>query len=388
MRAILLFKQQRLGRNCSIWAICLLALLSSFANGEIPLHEKQADFNDNNNNNNLLSTQRRLKRSKRQIHSKIGDVFLCMGCALGWTVWLISTRRDDPEIWRFQHLSTKKVMGHVIDVTLGEDADGTGIPVYHAVVDYSIATEDQPIQVRKCFETRTHFEEGFLNAELLVLSEDPTMSVILQDYLEDVAQRKKEPQRIWLQVGIWIVAALLIGTSFWGASHAVLRLDADQKPFGWLSVAFGALLLWPLSLMIYTTITVCFRLAGLQSERPGTIIHGANHFECKHLGACDANLDPFEVFEQDHVESPIRETLWHPNAHRQFAAAGNDPAAGSAEQQDLKEQQVYAVDNLNCSSVSSMSTQSNKAGRTQPSSGMMFEMTFFNNNTSGGPGLD
>ena len=53
-------------------------------------------------------------------------------------------------------------MGHVLQVTLGEDNLGTGIPVYHAVVDYVVEgdVDGEPLQIRKVFSTKKLLEEG------------------------------------------------------------------------------------------------------------------------------------------------------------------------------------------------------------------------------------
>ena len=203
-------------------------------------------------------------------------------------------------------------MGHVLQVTLGEDPDGTGIPVYHAVVDYVVHVDDllasptsagipsSTIQVRKCFETRHLLEEGFANVDLLVLADDPTMSVLLHDFLADIAEKDREPPSGWLSMGVLIVGALLVGTSISGAVHAVVRLDPVQQFSGWISVVVGVMLLVPLSAFIHTTVAKCYRWAGPLSERPGTIIHGTTFEswnECHRLRHCVANVtDPFETF--------------------------------------------------------------------------------------------
>jgi hypothetical protein len=141
-----------------------------------------------------VNTDTSLRRRRRQQHNNnfatLSDVWLCMACALGWAVWFVSsTRPEHSELLRYQTESSHRVIGHVLQVSVGHDPDGTGIPMYNAVIDYVVqgtADDDDVkkpmIQVRKCFQTRYLLQEGFANIELLVLAQDPTISVLLDDY--------------------------------------------------------------------------------------------------------------------------------------------------------------------------------------------------------------
>ena len=234
-------------------------------------------YHSYNNQNDAIR-----RRRKHKVYSTLSDVWLCLACALGWTVWILSsTRPEHAEMLRYQNESSKKVFGHVLQATVGQDADGTGIPVYHAVIDYVVQFSDHPVQVRKCFQTRHLLQEGFANIELLVLAEDPTMSVLLDDYLADVHDRRRKhypggggEHSFWITLCTYLLGLLLIGTSIVGAGRAVMRLKPEYYQWGWISFGVGLVLLYPMASCIHTAATYCYRCLGPVSSRPGTIIHG------------------------------------------------------------------------------------------------------------------
>ena len=156
--------------------------------------------------------RRYLSSSKDSSYAAVSDVWLCLACALGWSVWLVSTWYQQPDPLVFDGSESTTVMGHVLQVTLGEASDGTGIPVYHALVDYvverkalleegeeeDVTTVEDPLQVRKCFATRKLLEEGFANVQVLVLKEDPTTSILYEDYLLDKRDWERQIQELSL----------------------------------------------------------------------------------------------------------------------------------------------------------------------------------------------
>jgi hypothetical protein len=250
---------------------------SSSSNSDYNADESHSNSNHSNQNT---------------VYARISDVWLCLACALGWSVWLVSTRYENSELEPFQR-DSQRVTGHVLQVTVGEDSDGTRIPVYHALIDYIVADTELPIQVRKSFQSKCLLEKGFANVELLVLSDDPTMAVLLEDYLTAVKEKEEEETNIWYNGGIFGVGALLIGTSIVGSIRAVVRLPPDVMFYGWISVGFGVSLLVPIAYTVYQSITLCMRTMGQIGDRPGTIIDGTQ-FGCSTIRQCGAmDLDPF-----------------------------------------------------------------------------------------------
>ena len=229
-------------------------------------------------NQNGGNTVRRRRRHK--VYSSLSDVWLCLACALGWTVWMLSsTRPEYAEMLRYQNESSKKVLGHVLQSSLGQDLDGTGIPTYNAVIDYVVQFSEHPVQVRKCFQTRHLLQEGFANIELLVLAEDPTMSVLLDDYLADVHDRRRHhpssgASSFWTTLVTYLLGFVLIGTSLVGAIRAVKRLEPEYQQWGWASFGVGLVMLYPVASIIHSGATYCYRCLGPVSSRPGRIIHG------------------------------------------------------------------------------------------------------------------
>jgi hypothetical protein len=249
-------------------------------------------------------------------YATLSDIWLCLACALGWSVWLVSTRAQSQEeaaLSEFDIQDSQRVMGHVLQVSLGEDADGTGIPVYHALVDYVVGVIDnEPLQVRKCFNTHKLLEEGFANVEVLVLTDDPTTSILLDDYLQDKTEQLQPPSMIWI-VGMYILALSLIGASLVGGIHVLNRLEPSQHTYGWVSIGVGIVFLYPAAVLLYHCGMGCYHR---WSERPGVIIHGtraalsrtrhALSRQCGALNPLQAVFgDPLQsFFSQDHQPQP------------------------------------------------------------------------------------
>ncbi|KAL3922450.1 MAG: hypothetical protein SGILL_002203, partial [Bacillariaceae sp.] len=204
-----------------------------------------------------------------------------------------------PDRMLFETRDSQKVMGHVLQVTLGEDNLGTGIPVYHCVVDYVVEGEvdGEPLQIRKVFSTNKFIEEGFANVEVLVLADDPTTAILLEDYLElkkrDHEEQRSSPSIAYLVV-TYFVAAILIGTSIVGSVLVILRMK--EPLYGWISLGVGVALLYPTAMFLTNSLSYLCSLAGPLADRPGSIIHG-ERYACttKRCGA----LDPLECFGDD-----------------------------------------------------------------------------------------
>ena len=81
-----------------------------------------------------------LDKNETLPYSTIGDVWLCLAFALGWTVWLLSLLTQQHQgqsgvdtnsstmihYSEFDTNESRKVMGNVLQVSLGEDNLGTG----------------------------------------------------------------------------------------------------------------------------------------------------------------------------------------------------------------------------------------------------------------------
>ena len=225
--------------------------------------------------------------------SSLSDIWLCMACALGWCVWLVSARQPPQGLENFEEQESAKVMGHVLQVSLGEDLLGTGIPVYYALVDYVVAgeTDAEHIQVRKVFTSKKLLEEGFANVEVLYLTEDPTTAILLEDLLDHRKQRESQPPPSTAYYAlIYFVSVVLIATSVLGGARMASRLE--QPLWGWISLAVGIILLYPAAKVLYRFVTYLYSLAGPLTERPGVIMHGKRLYWAQQ---CHGTLNPIEL---------------------------------------------------------------------------------------------
>ena len=143
--------------------------------------QRERELNQRNNNRyyELFDS------SQSNSNTTLLDVWLCLACALGWSIWLISSKQPPQELI-FEQQESAKAMGHVLQVSLGEDSLGTGIPVYYAVVDFVVqgASDEEHIQVRKVFTSKSLLEEGFANVEVMYLVDDPTTAVLMEYFLD------------------------------------------------------------------------------------------------------------------------------------------------------------------------------------------------------------
>jgi hypothetical protein len=155
-------------------------------------------------------------------------------------------------------------------------------------------------------------QEGFANVEVLVLTDDPTTSILLDDYLQDKTEQPQPPSMIW-NVGMYILALSLIGTSLMGGVHALNRLEPSQHIYGWISIGVGILFLYPAAVLLYHCGLWCYHR---WSERPGVIIHGTRtalsrtrHALSRQCGALNPLQtvfgDPLQsFFSQEHQHQP------------------------------------------------------------------------------------
>jgi len=316
----------------------------------------------NDDDPRLSGLRRTLYESNPLGETELSDVWLCLACALGWTVWLLSSRKQAevvPSI--FDQQQSIQVTGNVLEVTIGEDADGTGIPVYLALIDYVVEcydpdddttkfipqsplnhpssppregksstekfkkgvvlehnsslptsphnnneinndgnnnTTDKHLQIRKCFYTNKLLAVGFANVKVLCLVEDPTTSELWDDYLRKKRERKK-PQN-WIQLYmVYFIAVVLIVVSLFGGYRTVEHLPGDLTEAGYISLGIGALLLYPCALLLYSTYCL---VQGWLSERKGIIIRGSERWHCTRM-AC--GMHP--IMEEDDGISSLKD---------------------------------------------------------------------------------
>lgn len=268
--------------------------------------------------------------SNRKTYAELSDIWLCLACALGWAVWLVNSRQSllktEMESTIYDQEESTRVMGNVLSVTVGEDADGTGIPVYLALIDYVVecynptetiafvnntdykdgVVKDQPIkgepvQIRKCFITDRWLESGFANVQILVLVSDPTSSMLYDDYVREKRERRDPVDLFWV-VGAHIMAATLIFTSLYGAYAAIPKLAEDEQEIGWITLTVGAVLLYPLAIVLYHSMAMLYRW---MSERKGVIINGAKDWQCTRVACGVGNaLEGFDDSE-DVIDSKV-----------------------------------------------------------------------------------
>jgi hypothetical protein len=206
----------------------------------------------------------------------------------------------------------------VREVSIEDDQDGSGVPQYFAIIDYFITVrskaEASRIQVRKAFQTQNLLQQGFANVELLVLPEEPTSSVLKEDWEREVAAQEqteediisiggfgdmsavvtasingktsgaacgraseKKPVATLSRVDIWakraslVLSACLVTLSLIGAVNAVHRIPSERvATLGWISVTVGSVFLWPLAMLCLKIMAACQRILRLPTEKSGT----------------------------------------------------------------------------------------------------------------------
>lgn len=288
------------------------------AKGEAPSLFDEGDYSENNLNpsrqrqgQGQRQRQRELDHNRKSLYyefldgndqtstTSLSDVWLCLACALGWSIWLVSTKQPPQELI-FEQQESSKAMGHVLQLSLGEDILGTGIPVYYALIDYVVAgdTDEDHIQVRKVFASRKLLEEGFANVEVLYLTNDPTTAILTGDLLNQKEEREFETPHSTAyyvhHVVIYFLSVVLIIISIFGGARMASRLE--HPLYGWISLAVGLLLLYPAAKLLYRLVTYLYSLAGPVTERPGVIVHGKRLYW---KNQCHTTLNPLEILGVD-----------------------------------------------------------------------------------------
>jgi len=205
----------------------------------------------------------------QQRESKLSDVWLCLACSLGWTVWMVAAHVR-PRVEQYATEATV-VYGNVLHSSV---VIGDGIPIYRSVIDYMLADVEET-QVRKEFQTQDHLEEGFANVEILVLPSDPTSGVLKRDWEQEYEEflesqeRRKQGRRLSLVLG-----AVLVTVSLAGAIMAVMRLPLETSTWGWVSIVAGVAFLWPAAILLYVNGNAITSLATQSRQAKGMVIRG------------------------------------------------------------------------------------------------------------------
>jgi hypothetical protein len=233
-------------------------------------------------------------------YTRLSDVWFCLIVALGWTTWVVAAHVQSP-VQRYAREGIL-VKGHVLqatcDITGGSGI--LGIPTYNALVDYVF---DDPrgntIKVRKSFQTVHFLEVGFANVDILVLPDDPVAGVLKSEWEQDYKKAMLQPSNrqeykpYALLLGLMLVVVTIIG-----AAQAVRHLPKDKQMYGWISVAAGVTLLWPIATMIHW-LSRKIKMLTSQSSQYGIILQGQDAVlqttRC-HDNACDA-FDGLEGLE-------------------------------------------------------------------------------------------
>lgn len=189
--------------------------------------------------------------------ARLSDVWLCLGMAFGWAVFLVRTLVGGTAIQRYESEGLH-VKGSVLESTVNPDGEA-GIPTYHALIDYVYHDNgnESDIQIRKAYPTETLLNKGFSNVDMLVLPDDPTSGVLVDEWAREVEEeRKNEAETRGITLFSYILGILFILLSIFGAFHAVRLLPDEQKTSGWVSLAFGIALLGPVSFLCYSMTAV------------------------------------------------------------------------------------------------------------------------------------
>ncbi|CAB9517468.1 expressed unknown protein [Seminavis robusta] len=263
--------------------------------------------------------QKRRKRT-RQADATLSDVFLCLCFSLGWAMFFLNSFLNT-DLMRFSEGESVVVHGNVREVSIEDDQDGSGVPQYFAIIDYFINRDASRIQVRKAFQTQHLLQQGFANVELLVLPEEPTSSVLKEDWERELAAQEQaeediisiggfgdfgdiggfgdmgstvngagditpgasekngKPAIILSRVDVLakraslVLSGILVTASLIGAVQAVHRIPTEpMQSIGWVSVTLGSVLLWPLAMFCLRIVSTCQRLWRLPTEKSGIIL--------------------------------------------------------------------------------------------------------------------
>lgn len=203
------------------------------------------------------------------------------------------------------------IRGHVLQVKRNDnDSMGMQIPTYTAVIDYIVEREkNENIQIRKHFETQQALEQGFANVELLVIPEEPTHSILKEDFemqleqeklvqqLHQEREKRKQtssfddsamdeddgPLGDLLDGGYCnkkckrmtvVFAAILTLVSLMGTFYVVCLMPQQNRWTGWLSFGFGLIILVPVSLLIRKCLKKARRW-NESSEKQGFIVQSS-----------------------------------------------------------------------------------------------------------------
>ena len=332
------------------------------------------------NNNSRVHRRHNQRRRRFRRYTNLSDVFFCMFMALGWTVWMFSNflKTDwskyskgsmlvkgnvrQVSVETYDSLGTgiptyKAVIDYMVPkrkrtngssqhandssgtITSGSVrssfdpfSSSTGGSAIGNPLDYSYndaswtrgniseegdgVEEDEKIQIRKQFETQQQLQQGFANVELLVLPEEPTYSVLKEDFEKDneIMHEKKYLewwQTAWFRRLIMAITGTLVLASVAGAIQVVMRLRPERRMYGWIIVCIGVPLLLPLAIGIHYVLVWLRKVMSNDTQRSGVIISGAAKMtqdavnNCSAFGNCEDILDTSACDDDVNRPTPI-----------------------------------------------------------------------------------
>lgn len=246
--------------------------------------------------------ERRSPAEQESRECTLTDVWLCLLCSLGWTVWMVAAHIR-PQVEQYATDATV-VYGNVLhtSVIVGDGA----IPMYRAVIDY-VLHDVQETQVRKEFTTDEMLQEGFANVEILVLPTDPTSGVLKKDWEVEYQQfLKHNATRKKARMLSLVLGAILVTISLAGAAMTVRRLPVEKITWGWVSIVIGVALLWPMAILLYANGNELSNLATQSRQQKGVVIRGEQPPLQFSLNPC-VSVDGSEgISITTHVSTPKR----------------------------------------------------------------------------------
>ena len=263
-----------------------------------------------------LSTEAPSELVEEDTFSSLSDIWLCMGIAFGWTIFMVRPLFHKMSMVRYATEGIP-IKGHVLEAKVDmAGGDTPGIPAYHAVIDYIYDQDGNTLQIRKAFTTDQLLEQGFANVELLVLPDQPTSGILQKDWETKYARDQEEElaqtrmQRITLGLG-----GIFCILSIAGAVHAVRRLPEQLQLVGWIYLAGALLLLGPVAFYVYGYSQRCY-VAAEQSIHKGMILRGASPYATGYNVGAACIADPCHAMSG--LDAPCR----HSNRQDDIISSG------------------------------------------------------------------
>ena len=233
----------------------------------------------------------------------LSDVLFYLAFAITWLVWLMkSFVKSD---WLRFTQDSLLVRGNVLQVTVN-DMD-VGVPTYTAVIDYFVGEDKSQIQIRKEFTTQTFLEQGFGNVELLVLADEPTLSVLKNDWqtqLEEMEEERVHPSflanKLWKRAWVVILGTMVLASLAGSVISARFLPTGRTRIVGCILVCITIVCLFHIALWLRMALT---KMERYFLVRNGVILReggqwGDNSSAVERaLSSASTGCDPFDVLD-------------------------------------------------------------------------------------------